>query len=164
MAINYSCLISLFLVFFVLYCIAFTFVLSDLWSYISVKIQFSNLECKHEIQNAECQFLNPEMLIHEVKIQFRNAESTPEVRIAVDKERQSCNSSLHEVKCARQKVRTRIWNVNALWPLKFWRGLAIATTHYLQISNAIQAHKGRKCPGEAKATCTLTLEGKSHTF
>ena len=66
--------------------------------------------------------------------------------------------------CARQKVKTRIWNVNALWPLKFWWGLTIATTHHLQISNLIQACRGRKNLGEAKAACTITLEGKSHNF
>ena len=45
-----------------------------LWSYISVKIQFSNSECKHAIRNAECQSMNPEMLFHEVKIQSGNSE------------------------------------------------------------------------------------------
>ena len=48
-----------------------------LWSYISVKIQFSNLECKHAIRNAECQSMNPEMSFREVRIQSGNAESIP---------------------------------------------------------------------------------------
>ena len=52
-----------------------------LWSYISVKIQFSNSECKDAIQNAECQSVNPEMSIHEVRIQSRNAESTSGIQI-----------------------------------------------------------------------------------
>ena len=55
------------------------------WSYISVKIQFSNSECKHAIRNAECQSMNPEMSFHEVRIQSGNAESIPECRLSVDK-------------------------------------------------------------------------------
>ena len=56
-----------------------------LWSYISVKIQFSNSECKHAIRNAECQSMNPEMSFREVRIQFGNAESIPECNLSVEK-------------------------------------------------------------------------------
>ena len=51
------------------------YVVSLVWIYISVKIQFSNSECKNAIHNAESQSANPEMSIHEVRIQSRNAES-----------------------------------------------------------------------------------------
>ena len=34
------------------------------WSYIGVKIQFSNSECKNPIQNAEHQSVNPELSLH----------------------------------------------------------------------------------------------------
>ena len=43
-----------------------------------------------------------------------------EFRIAVDKASQSCDPSIRQAKRARQKVKTRIGNVNALRPLKFW--------------------------------------------
>ena len=76
------------------------------WSYISVKIQFSNSECKHAIRNAECQSMNPEMSFREVRIQSGNAESIPECNLSVEKASQSCDSSIHQVKRARQKVKT----------------------------------------------------------
>ena len=87
----------------------------------------------------------------------------PEFRIADDKASQSCSPS-NQAKRARQKVKTRIRNVNALRLLKSWRGLTIATAHHVQISNLIQKHKGRKNHGEAMAACTITLDGKSLTF
>ena len=34
---------------------------SPIWIYVSVKLQFSNSECKNAIQNAERQSLNPEL-------------------------------------------------------------------------------------------------------
>ena len=67
---------------------------------------FFNSECKLAIRNAECQSMNPEMSFHEVKIQYGNAESIPECRLSVDKASQSCDSSIHQVKRARQKVKT----------------------------------------------------------
>ena len=95
----------------------------EVWRYISVKIQFSNLECKHAIRNAECQSMNPEMSFREVRIQSGNADSIPECNLSVEKASQSCDSSIHQVKKVKAESQNRIRNVNALRLLKFWRGI-----------------------------------------
>ena len=66
-----------------------------LWSYISVQIEFLNSECKHAIQNAECQSVNPEVSIYEVRVQSRMQNPLLEFIIAVDKASQSCYPSIH---------------------------------------------------------------------
>ena len=50
--------------------------------------------------------MNPEMSFREVRIQSGNAESIPECNLSVEKASQSCDSSIHKIKRARQKVKT----------------------------------------------------------
>ena len=80
---------------------------------------------QNAIQTAERQSVNLDISVHEVGIQSMNAESIYEVRISVDIANRSRCSSIRLVNRARQKVKNRIRNVNALLPLKFWRELLV---------------------------------------
>ena len=82
------------------------------------------------IRNAKMQSTMQKVNLRIQKCQFMKREfhremqnPIPESRTAVDNANRSCGSSIHQVKCARQKVKNRIRNVNALRLLNFWRDL-----------------------------------------